>query len=107
MIHINPNDWYIVRTQASGAFFGHILSKDGKEVELVNSRRIWYWAGAATISELAVYGTTDPEKCRFPTEVGYTILTEVVEIIKCTDEAVASLQSVPVWSAKTIWVNNV
>ena len=35
--------------------------KDGDEVELKNCRRIWYWNGAASLSELALSGVKRDE----------------------------------------------
>lgn len=55
------NKKVIVRGDRSGVFFGTLVKKDGHEVTLENCRRLWYWDGAASISQLAVDGTTIPE----------------------------------------------
>jgi len=88
----------IVRTYSAGVFAGNIKSRKGKEVVLNNARRIWYWDGAASLSQLAVDGTSKPENCKFPAEVKEIILTEVIEILTCTAKAEKSIKSVPVWS---------
>ena len=89
----------MVRTYSAGVFFGEIVKKDGKEVVMKNARRVWYWEGAASLSELAIKGTSLPEKCKFPISVPEVTLTEAIEIIRMTDEAVKSLSSVSIWSA--------
>lgn len=89
----------IVRTYSAGVFAGTIESRDGKECALKNARRIWYWDGAASLSELAIEGTKRPSKCKFPVEVETVLLTEVVEILECSEKARNSIKSVPIWSA--------
>lgn len=46
----------MVRTYSAGVFLGTVAARDGKEVTLTNARRIWYWDGAATLSQLATEG---------------------------------------------------
>lgn len=88
---------YIVRGDRSGVFFGEIVNKEGQEVELKNCRRIWYWAGANSISELAEKGTQEPKKCKFTVYVNSLIVTDVLEIIECTDKAIKSIEGVKEW----------
>ncbi len=91
-------DYVLVRTRSAGVFTGYLVKRDCKEVELRDARRIWYWDGAATLSQLAVDGTTLPEKCKFPCTVEKITLTEAIEIIPMTSKAKKSIESVPVWS---------
>lgn len=87
----------MVRTYSAGVFAGTIKELNGKEVLLTNARRIWYWKGAASLSQLAEEGTSSPNECKFPIPVSEVLLTEVIEIIKITDKAKTSIESVPVW----------
>jgi hypothetical protein len=87
----------MVRTFSAGVFAGTIVSQKGKEIHLKNARRIWYWSGAATLSQLAMEGTTDFKNCKFPMEVKEIFLTEVIEIIPITPKARKSIASVPIW----------
>jgi hypothetical protein len=87
----------IIRTYSAGVFFGRIVRRAGKEVELENARRLWYWAGAASLSQLAVTGTSQPARCKFPAAVSRIVLTEAIEILDVTDEAAASIDGVPTW----------
>mgnify|MGYP006991520250 CR=1 FL=1 len=91
--------YYVVRTYSAGVFAGYLESKNGKEVVLRNARRIWYWEGACSLSLLAMEGTKKPEACKFAMPVNEILLTEVVEIIACTEKARLSIQGVPEWKA--------
>ena len=88
----------MVRTFSAGVFAGYLESRNGKEAVLRNARRIWYWEGAASLSELATRGTSKPENCKFPVAVDKVILTEVIEIIPITAEAKASIDKVAIWT---------
>jgi len=88
----------MVRTRSAGVFAGTVAERSGAEVLLKNARRIWYWDGAATLSQLATDGTSNPENCKFPAPVAEVLLLEVVEIIPITDAASASIAAVPVWT---------
>ena len=88
----------MVRTYSAGVFAGTVVTLDGKEVLLKNARRIWYWDGAASLSQLAQSGTSKPENCKFPEPVDEVLLTESIEIIPITDEAAASIAGVKIWA---------
>ena len=90
-------EYCMVRTYSAGVFAGYIESRDGKEAVLRNARRIWKWAGAASLSQLATDGTSSPNNCKFPTPVDKVILTEVIEIIPITEKAKKSIEGVPFW----------
>jgi hypothetical protein len=91
---------YIVRTYSAGVFYGEILRRKGQEVEMKNARRLWYWDGAATLSQLATEGTTKPENCKFSVSVPETLLTEAIEILTAEKAAVASIDAVAEWKLK-------
>lgn len=89
--------YVIVRTYSAGVFAGYLVSRKGKEVVLANARRIWYWAGAASLSQLAMEGTSKPSQCKFPVEVLSVTLTEAIEILGTTEKARNSIQGVWIW----------
>lgn len=89
----------IVRTNSAGVFMGEMLERNGKEVYLTNARRIWYWEGAASLSQLAQTGTSKPSKCKFPEPVDEVILTEAIEILSLSEKARATINEVPIWKA--------
>lgn len=89
----------IVRSQSAGVFAGVLESKDGSEVNLTNARRLWFWSGAASLSQLAMEGTSNPGGCKFPIAVPEITILGVIEIIPTTEKARASIDAVPVWKA--------
>ena len=87
----------MVRTYSAGVFAGTVAELDGKQAVVKNARRIWYWDGAASLSQLAQSGTSKPENCKFPEAVESVYLSEVIEIIPITPQAAATIDSVPIW----------
>ena len=92
-------NYCIIRTYSAGVFAGYLESREGKEVTLRNSRGIWYWDGACGLSQLAKDGTVTPDNCKFTVEVEKRDLTEVVEVIFCTEKARKSIQAVAIWKS--------
>lgn len=90
------NPYVIIRTYSAGCFAGELVSRNGKEVALANARRLWYWAGAASLSQLAAEGTSKPDECKFAVPVEVT-LTEAIEVITVTDAARKSIEGVLPW----------
>jgi hypothetical protein len=95
---MNDNQYYIVRTYSAGVFAGYIASKQDQQVVMHNARRIWYWDGASSLSELAMKGTSKPQKCKFPCEVDRVELFQVIEILNVTEKAEKSIKEVPIWT---------
>ena len=91
------NKKVIVRGDRSGVFFGTLVEKDGREVVLENCRRIWYWEGAASISQLAVDGTKKPSECKFTVSVSSIAILDAIEIIPCSETAICSIEGVKEW----------
>mgnify|MGYP007071616631 CR=1 FL=1 len=89
--------YVIVRTYSAGVFAGYLKKREGKEGTLLNARRIWYWDGAASLSQLATDGTSKPENCKFPCEVSEIELTEIIEVLSVTQKAKDSIASVAIW----------
>jgi len=89
--------YVIVRTYSAGVFAGYLESRAGKEVVMTEARRLWYWKGAASLSQLAQEGTSKPKECKFPVAVARVELTEAIEILDVTEAAQKSITEVPVW----------
>lgn len=91
----------IIRTYSAGVHYGTLVSEEksegGYHVVLENSRRIWKWDGACSLSELATLGTSNPEECKFSLPVKKIKLL-AIEIISMTDEAVKSVDAVSLWA---------
>jgi hypothetical protein len=89
--------YVMVRTQNAGVFAGYLKERNGEEITLKNARRMWYWSGACSLSQLAMEGTKKAGDCKFPCEVDTITLTQVIEIADCTEEARLSIKSVKEW----------
>lgn len=96
----NTERYVIVRTYSMGVFAGTLLKESTETTKVLKgARRIWYWAGAASLSQLAMEGTSKPKECKFPCEVDRIELTSPngFEIIDVTDKARESIAGVKVW----------
>ena len=93
------DQFYIIRCKEAGVFFGHIKQRDGAEAVLTDVRRIWYWNGAASLSQMAMEGVSQPRTCKFSVTVPEMTVLGVIEIIPCTEAAVESIMGVAVWRA--------
>ena len=99
-VKVNPkvsSKKFIVRTYSAGVFFGEVKSRRGQEVTMRNARRLWSWYGAASLSQLAMEGVKEPDKCKFPCEVTEVLLTQVIEVVPCTEVAIKSINGVAIW----------
>lgn len=90
---------YILRSPDAGVFYGEMKNEIDatRIITLTNARQIWYWEGAATLMELAKYGTKRPEMCKFTVTVDEVTICNVAQIIPCTPEAMESIESVVEW----------
>lgn len=87
----------IIRGDRSGVEFGTLVVHNGNEVTLHNARRIWYWDGAASLSQLAKDGTAKPKQCKFTVSVDSITILDAIEIIPCTEKAIKSIEEVEEW----------
>lgn len=91
------NQYYIVRGDRSGVFFGQVAARNGQEVELRNVRKLWYWNGACAVEQLAVDGVTAPADCKFTVVVPEMTITDAIQIVPCSERAVKAISGVRVW----------
>ena len=89
--------YVIVRCDRSSPFAGELVSRKGSEVVLTKARRLYYWAGAATLSGLAQHGTSKPNECKFPAALDEVLLLDGREFLTVTDTARKSIEGVPEW----------
>ena len=91
--------YVIVRSRDAGVHAGELVSRNGREVKLANSRRIWYWSGAASLSELSQYGAKNVSSCKFSVKVPEIELLEACEVITCSPAAEKMIRECPEWRA--------
>lgn len=88
----------IFRSYSSGVHYGELVEKDGKEVIIKNSRRLWYWKTAnkgISLSEVAISGLAKDSKVCAPVD----IWLEAIEIIPCTKEAIKNIEAADEYKA--------
>jgi hypothetical protein len=91
--------YVIVRSAQAGVFAGFLKSRKGTEAVLQQARRLWYWDGAASLSQLSMEGVSRPQNCKFPPAVEEALILGVIEVLSTTERALISIQGVPVWRA--------
>lgn len=87
----------IIRCDRSGVFFGTLETLEGQKARISNVRNIWYWDGAASVMQLATEGVTNPNGCKFTVTVDEIVVTDAIQIIPCTEQAIANIEAVKVW----------
>jgi len=87
----------IVRGDRSGVFAGVLESQEGQQVVLSGCRRLWYWSGAASISQLATEGVKNPDNCKFTVTLDRIMLLDAIEVIPATEKAEACIKAVDEW----------
>lgn len=92
-------EYKLIRCDRSGVFAGYLKSLNGKDAIILEARRIFYWTGAASLSQLAIDGTKSPSSCKFPEAVSKIQVTDVIEILDVTEKAKKSIDSVAIWKA--------
>lgn len=90
-------EYKIIRCDRTGVFAGYVESQAGQEVIIRQARRLWYWEGAASLSQLAEEGVKKPNNCKFPKAVTKVKVLDAIEILDCTEDARLSIAGVPEW----------
>ena len=91
--------YVVIRADRAGVFAGFLKEKRDTEVTLVNVRRLWYWDGAASCSQIAELGVSKPQNCKFTAPNREIIIKNWIEILLATKVAQKSIQGVAEWTA--------
>jgi hypothetical protein len=88
----------LIRSYASGVHIGTLISENytlsGKVVVLNDSRRIHYWEGAASLSQVALEGVKSGRIAMVIPEIE---VVNCIETIPLSDAAISNLENQPVW----------
>lgn len=95
MSNVTTTDKFIIRADRAGVFYGEIADRRGSEVDMINVRRVHYWDGAASLSQMAMEGVG--KQSRLTVVVPAMTILGVIEVIPCSAEAVANMDAHPVW----------
>ena len=91
----------IVRSYGAGVFVGYVAEKNaelnGVNVILKQSKRIYYWDGACSLTQLSLEGTKAPDNCRITDSVESQFIANVIEIIPLTKKASKNIDEVKIW----------
>ena len=91
------NQKYIVRCSRSGVFYGEIEKREGREVTMRNVRCTYYWDGSASLLQMAKEGVKAPGNCKFTVYVDELTVLDAIELLPCTEAAIASIEGVREW----------
>jgi len=96
-----PMPAVIIRSYAAGVHYGYLRTVEhtlaGTLVTLVNTRRVYSWQGAATLSQMALEGVKSPENCKFSVVLPENTIQNCIEIIPISEQALDCLNNVPIW----------
>lgn len=88
----------VIRTYSAGVHIGYVQefgTKQPQYAKLINSRRLHYWSGAASLSQVALDGVDSSSR------VAMTLpeieLTDVIEVIPCSEKAKEFFEGVKEW----------
>lgn len=97
--HCRIGQYCIVRTYSVGVFAGIIMEYNPAtgEARIKDSRRLWRWWSAFTLSELAMEGVRPGKaaECKFAAPIPDHTVCEVIEMIPCSDDARKLIEGVP------------
>ena len=88
----------VVRTYSAGVHIGYVAEfgeKQPQHARLINSRRLHYWDGAASLSQVAMDGVNDSS--RIAIEIPEIELTDVIEVIPCSEKAAEFFKVAKEW----------
>ncbi len=91
----------IIRSYGAGVFAGYVKEQkvdiNGVNVTLINSRRIWYWSGACSLSQIAIEGSKSISECKIAMVVPEQFIANVIEIIPMSEKAKNNIQGASIW----------
>lgn len=88
----------VVRTYSAGVHIGYVkefADKHPQHAVLLKSRRLHYWDGAASLSQVAMDGVNGSS--RIAMELPEIELTDVIEVIPCSEEAAEFFKGAKAW----------
>jgi len=81
----------VIRTYSAGVHVGEVMAVSDSNVELKDSRRIYSWSGAFTLSAVSQNGIASTSKVACPVPTLY--LMDAIEILPCSEIALENIMS--------------
>lgn len=88
----------VVRTYSAGVHIGYVAEfgeKHPQHAKLLKSRRLHYWSGACSLSQVAMDGVSS--ESRIAMEIPEIELTDVIEVIPCSTKTAEFFQKAKAW----------
>ena len=88
----------VVRTYSAGVHIGYVkdfAKENPQQATLIDSRRLYYWDGAASLSQVSQDGVNSNSKITI--KVPEITLTDIIEIIPCSIKAADFFKGAPEW----------
>jgi len=88
----------VIRTYSAGVHIGFVKEfgeKHPQHAKLLKSRRLHYWDGACSLSQVALDGVSN--NSRIAMELPEIELTDVIEVIPCSASAAKFFQGAKAW----------
>jgi hypothetical protein len=93
---LNKMPFVLIRGYGSGLNYGYLKAKNGCEVTLVNSRRIWNWNKATETNQIACTGV-DASSSKVTMVIPEKTITDCIEVLYITEQGAENLTKQPVW----------
>ena len=91
------NQKVMVRTYSAGVHFGTLVAKKEQSVILRDSRRVYYWSTAASLSQLSQEGDGNISDCKIAMTIPEIQLERAIEIIVMSEKAIQNLYGAKEW----------
>jgi hypothetical protein len=86
----------IARIDRAGVFHGTLDHIDNDIMRLKDARRIYYWNGALSVTDMAANGITGG-KVTVPVTTVEFMSDKIVELNECSEEASKSIEAIKPW----------
>jgi len=94
---MKKGDKVVLRSNMAGVFFGTLEKFDGRDVELRDARKLYYWSGANAVEQIARDGVQNAKDCKFTVTVKELIVMDCCQVIKCEEKAIKCIEGVKEW----------
>jgi len=96
--HVDGMKYCVVRTYSAGVHIGYVKEfgvRHPQEAVLIKSRRLHYWNGACSLSQVAMDGVSSDS--RIAVEIPEITLTDVIEVIPCSKKSHEFFNTAKAW----------
>ena len=90
------NKKVIARIERAGVFHGTLVYFDSEILRLKDARRIYYWEGALSVTDMASNGLTGGKISAPVTKVEF-LADKVVELNECSNKSSKTIETIKVW----------